>query len=139
MQIFSFCMAVLNVVFLLILTVIYGAPEEIRTPDPQIRSLSVALNLSNHFPAPPLSPVRSAFPRKDLAGSDRHAPRPKKSSTAFYNNTCHKQVSGNDFLLAAREPAQRCAEVPSVELNDQLGGASTGEFLVSNRHQSAIL
>jgi hypothetical protein len=35
MQIFSF---VLSVAFSLLFTAIYGAPEEIRTPDPQIRS-----------------------------------------------------------------------------------------------------
>ena len=42
MQIFSFCMAVLSAAILNLFSSNYGAPEEIRTPDPQIRSLSVA-------------------------------------------------------------------------------------------------
>jgi hypothetical protein len=42
MQIFSFCMAVLTDRAFVFIPVVYGAPEEIRTPDPQIRSLSVA-------------------------------------------------------------------------------------------------
>jgi hypothetical protein len=36
MQIFSFCMAVLIVELLFAFPNIHGAPEEIRTPDPQI-------------------------------------------------------------------------------------------------------
>jgi hypothetical protein len=39
MQIFSFCMAVFGSIFYDGSSESYGAPEEIRTPDPQIRSL----------------------------------------------------------------------------------------------------
>jgi hypothetical protein len=39
MQIFSFCMADFITQFYPVFKMDYGAPEEIRTPDPQIRSL----------------------------------------------------------------------------------------------------
>jgi hypothetical protein len=39
MQIFSFCMADFSTQFCPVLSMDYGAPEEIRTPDLQIRSL----------------------------------------------------------------------------------------------------
>jgi hypothetical protein len=41
MQIFSFCMAYFSARFYPVFSMDYGAPEEIRTPDPQIRSLGV--------------------------------------------------------------------------------------------------
>jgi hypothetical protein len=47
MQIFSFCMAYFSTQFYPAFSMGYGAPEEIRTPDPQIRSLLLSHELKS--------------------------------------------------------------------------------------------
>jgi hypothetical protein len=50
MQIFSFCMAASKTIFYDVFSNNYGAPEEIRTPDPQIRSLVLYSVEPRRFP-----------------------------------------------------------------------------------------